>query len=52
MPNAELTTRLASPANGAIALIGEALGGATFVSFDKRVVVMLERRGQAARLLA
>ena len=38
-------------ADGAIAYEGRWLGGETFVSFDKKAVVMLTAQGQAARLL-
>ncbi len=39
-------------ADGAIAFEGRWMGGETFVSFDKKAVTLLERQGQAARLLA
>ena len=39
-------------ADGIIAHDGAALGGATFVSFDKEAVKQLQRRGGSARLLA
>jgi predicted nucleic-acid-binding protein len=39
-------------ADGTIAHIGAALGGRTFVSFDKRAVRLLEQQGHAARLLS
>lgn len=39
-------------ADGIIAHDGAALGGETFVSFDKEAVKQLQRRGGSARLLA
>ena len=39
-------------ADGAIAYEGAWLGGETFVSFDKQVVTLLSRQGEAARLLS
>lgn len=39
-------------ADGVIAYEGAALGGAEFVSFDRRAVTMLNNQGRAARLLA
>jgi predicted nucleic-acid-binding protein len=38
-------------ADGIIALEGQWLGGETFVSFDKKAVALLEKQGQAARVL-
>jgi predicted nucleic-acid-binding protein len=38
-------------ADGLIAFEGQWLGGETFVSFDKKAVALLEKQGQAARLL-
>jgi predicted nucleic-acid-binding protein len=38
-------------ADGVIAYEGRALGGETFVSFDKKAVEMLRAQGEAARLL-
>jgi predicted nucleic-acid-binding protein len=38
-------------ADGAIAYEGAFLGGETFVSFDKKAVALLSRRGEAARVL-
>lgn len=38
-------------ADGVIAFEGNWLGGETFVSFDKKAVVLLTERGQSARLL-
>ncbi len=38
-------------ADGVIAFEGNLLGGETFVSFDKRAVSLLTRRGKSARLL-
>jgi predicted nucleic-acid-binding protein len=38
-------------ADGVIAFEGQWLGGETFVSFDKKAVALLERHGQAARVL-
>jgi predicted nucleic-acid-binding protein len=38
-------------ADGAIAFEGRALGGETFVSFDKKAVSLIERQGKSARLL-
>ncbi len=38
-------------ADGVIAFEGSWLGGETFVSFDKKAVGLLEKQGQAARLL-
>jgi predicted nucleic-acid-binding protein len=38
-------------ADGAIAFEGRALGGETFVSFDKRAVMLVEQQGGSARLL-
>ncbi|MSQ58393.1 MAG: VapC toxin family PIN domain ribonuclease [Betaproteobacteria bacterium] len=38
-------------ADGAIAYEGNWLDGETFVSFDKRAVVLLKAQGQSARLL-
>lgn len=39
-------------ADGVIAHEGEQLGGATFLSFDKRAVKFRERQGKSARLLS
>ena len=39
-------------ADGVIAASGTALGGDTFVSFDRRAVKLLAQTGQATRLLA
>ena len=39
-------------ADGVIAASGAALGGDTFVSFDRRAVKLLAETGQATRLLA
>lgn len=39
-------------ADGVIAFDGKALGGETFISFDKRAVKLLQARGAKARLLA
>ena len=39
-------------ADGVIAHEGEGLGGATFLSFDRQAVALLEGRGKSARLLA
>jgi predicted nucleic-acid-binding protein len=39
-------------ADGIIAFEGKWLGGEAFVSFDKKAVAMLEKHGQAARVLA
>lgn len=39
-------------ADGVIAHEGELLGGATFLSLDKRAVKFLERQGRAAKLLS
>jgi predicted nucleic-acid-binding protein len=39
-------------ADGVIAYEGEQLGGATFVSFDKRAVKFLGSQGKAAKLLS
>ena len=39
-------------ADGVIAASGAALGGDTFVSFDRRAVKLLAESGQATRLLA
>ncbi len=38
-------------ADGLIAFEGQWLGGETFVSFDKKAVALIEKRGQAARVL-
>ena len=38
-------------ADGLIAFEGKWLGGETFVSFDKKAVALLEKQGQAARVL-
>ena len=38
-------------ADGLIAFEGQWLGGETFVSFDKKAVALLDKQGQAARLL-
>jgi predicted nucleic-acid-binding protein len=38
-------------ADGLIAYEGRWLGGETFVSFDKKAVALLEKQGQAARVL-
>ncbi len=38
-------------ADGVIALEGQFLGGETFVSFDKQAVALLDKQGQAARVL-
>jgi predicted nucleic-acid-binding protein len=38
-------------ADGVIAFEGKWLGGETFVSFDKNSVALLEKQGQAARVL-
>ena len=38
-------------ADGVIAFEGASLGAATFVSFDRQAVTLLERQGQSARLL-
>lgn len=38
-------------ADGAIAYEGQWLGGETFVSFDKKAVALLKKKGQQARLL-
>ena len=38
-------------ADGLIAFEGQWLGGETFVSFDKQAVALLEKQGQAARVL-
>jgi transposase len=38
-------------ADGVIAYEGSWLGGETFVSFDKKAVVLLIKQGQSARLL-
>jgi hypothetical protein len=37
-------------ADGLIAFEGQWLGGATFVSFDKKAVALLETQGRAARV--
>jgi predicted nucleic-acid-binding protein len=39
-------------ADGLIAFEGQWLGGESFVSFDRKAVTLLEKQGQAARLLA
>jgi predicted nucleic-acid-binding protein len=39
-------------ADGAIAYEGKWLGAATFVSFDKKAVKLIEAQGQSTRLLA
>jgi predicted nucleic-acid-binding protein len=39
-------------ADGVIAFEGQWLGGETFVSFDRKAVDLLEKQGQAARVLA
>jgi len=39
-------------ADGIMAYEGSWLGGETFVSFDKRAVMLLSSHGQSARLLA
>ena len=38
-------------ADGVIAFDGQWLGGETFVSFDKKAVILLTAQGQSARLL-
>jgi predicted nucleic-acid-binding protein len=38
-------------ADGIIAFEGQWLGGETFVSFDKKAVALLEKQGQAAKVL-
>jgi predicted nucleic-acid-binding protein len=38
-------------ADGVIAFEGEWLGGEVFVSFDKKAVALLEKKGMSARLL-
>jgi predicted nucleic-acid-binding protein len=38
-------------ADGVIAFEGQWLGGETFVSFDRKAVALLEKQGQAARVL-
>jgi predicted nucleic-acid-binding protein len=39
-------------ADGLIAFEGQWLGGEVFVSFDKKAVALIEKQGQAARVLA
>lgn len=39
-------------ADGVIAFEGLALGGSTFVSFDKKAVALLKKQGQSTRLLS
>ncbi len=39
-------------ADGVIAYEGRWLGGDAFVSFDKKAITLLERQGEAARLLS
>jgi predicted nucleic-acid-binding protein len=39
-------------ADGAIAYEGRWMGGDTFVSFDKKAVVLVEKQGQQAQLLS
>ena len=38
-------------ADGVIAFEGKWLGGETFVSFDNKAVALLQKQGQAARVL-
>lgn len=38
-------------ADGVIAFEGLALGGTTFVSFDKKVIALLKKQGQSTQLL-
>jgi predicted nucleic-acid-binding protein len=39
-------------ADGVIAFEGLALGGSTFVSFDKKAITLLKRQGQSTQLLS